>query len=460
MSGPKGAGAQKADGPPQTAAAEDEAGQTGAVATVPAAQTAPAKPAGSAVGPAARPKPPGKPARPKPPGKPAPVFELKSQPQAVVPKARPRRRHVMLGLSFLLMVLVPAALVVAYMYTRAADRFASVSAFSVHREDTSGAAELMAGLPALGVPAGITPDADILYQFIQSQKMVEAVDAQMDLRALYGAPHDTDPVFALAPDATLEEMVDYWDRIVSIVFEGDTGLISVEVSAFTPDDARQINQIILDESAALINQLSKIARDDTITQAKEELDRAADRVRDTRLAMARFRDIEQIVDPTADFTGQMGVITALQQSLAEAMIRRDMLVGTTTNPDDPRIQQAERTIEAIERRIDEERDKVGTRASGDAGSDDPLSRIVGEYESLLVDREFAEKSYVAALAAYDAALAEARRRSRYLAVHIPPTLAQTAIYPNREVLSAAAIGFLTIFWALFALTVYSIRDRR
>ena len=239
------------------------------------------------------------------------------------------------------------------------------------------------------------------------------------------------------------------------MFEADIGLISMEVTAFSPDVAKRISEIILDESAGLINRLSKIARDDTIARAREDLDIAEARLKEKRLEMSKFRDIEQIVDPTADIAGQMGVISALQQNLAQAMIRRDLLVGTTRDGD-PRIVQAEREIDAIRARIDDERNKVGDRDA----SDTALARVVGQYESLVVDREFAQQSYVAALAAYDAAVADARRKSRYLAVHIEPTLAETAIYPRRMLLGGLATGFIFMVWALVALTAYSIRDRR
>ncbi|OSP56887.1 hypothetical protein BV911_02430 [Pseudoruegeria sp. SK021] len=372
-------------------------------------------------------------------------------------KARPKKRHFFLLISFVLMVLLPSLAVVSYLYFLAADRYASNAAFSVHKEDGGGAADLFAGMPTMGLTSGSTPDADILYQFIQSQQMVETVDRAVDLRATLAKPYSSDPIFALDPDATLEDLLEYWDRVVSIIYEPDSGIISLEVTAFAPDNAQAIAQVILDESSTLINKLSKIARDDTISQAQEELDIAGGRLKETRLEMSKFRDLEQIIDPTADFAGQMGVISALQQSLATAMIRRDLLVGTTSSAD-PRILQAEREIVAIEHRIEDERTKVGTRATD--RDKDALSRIVGDYEGLLVDREFAEKSYIAALAAYDAAVAEARRKNRYLAVHIEPTLAQTAIYPRRMTLSLVAMAFLAMAWGLFSLTVYSIRDRR
>ncbi|MFV0245556.1 MAG: hypothetical protein ACK5IB_11120 [Qingshengfaniella sp.] len=404
-----------------------------------------------------------KPAAAKPEAKPAVdqaarVVEFKATRQHGVPSARMERRHVLLLASFVLCVLLPALATYVYLWNNAVDRYASQAAFSVHREDSGGAVEMMVGLPGLNLGGGAAPDADILYQFIRSQTMVEAVDDAMDLRSLYGAVHGRDPLFALAPEASLEDMVEYWQRILSVVFEPDTGLITIEVNAYRAEDAQRIVQIVLDESSALIDRLSGIAQADTIRQAKNELDEAAGQLRETRLAMSQFRDVEQIIDPTADFAGQMGVITALQQGLAEAMVQRDLLIGTTTNAGDPRIQQADRKIEAIERRIAEERTKVGARSQG--GESDPLSRVVGVYESLLVDREFAERAYLAARAAYDSAVAEARRRSRYLAVHIPPTLAQTAIYPERVVWALVVTLFLFMAWALVVLTAYSIRDRR
>jgi capsular polysaccharide transport system permease protein len=85
---------------------------------------------------------------------------------------------------------------------------------------------------------------------------------------------------------------------------------------------------------------------------------------------------------------------------------------------------------------------------------------VSEYERLQVDREFAEQAYVAALAAYDTALAEARRQSRYLAPYVRPTLAESSQFPERLTLLALVALFLTTGWAIAVLIYYSLRDRR
>ena len=63
-------------------------------------------------------------------------------------------------------------------------------------------------------------------------------------------------------------------------------------------------------------------------------------------------------------------------------------------------------------------------------------------------------------AARDAAFAEAQRQSRYLAMHVEPTLAETAEYPKRFQLLALLAGLAFVFWSILALIYYSLRDRR
>jgi capsular polysaccharide transport system permease protein len=77
-----------------------------------------------------------------------------------------------------------------------------------------------------------------------------------------------------------------------------------------------------------------------------------------------------------------------------------------------------------------------------------------------VDREFAETSYTAALAAFDLAQAEARRQSRYLAAHVRPTLAERPQYPQRLTLFAVITLFAFLMWTVLVLVGYSLRDRR
>ena len=372
------------------------------------------------------------------------------------PKSRWRRRHWAVLISFVLLVEAPAAAVAWYLWDRAADQYASRVGFSVRTEENASAIESILG--PLDLSGSSSSDTDILYEFIQSQDLVARIDKKLDLRGLWSkADPEQDPVFAYHPPGTIEDLLDHWGRMVKIYYDSGTGLIDLRVLAFTPGDAQAIAEEIYAESTAMINALSAIAREDAIGYARDELDQAVERLKTAREALTQFRNRTQIVDPTIDVQGQAGILNTLNQQLAEALIDLDIL-RDTTRPNDPRIVQTERKVRVIEARIADEKRKLGI-VEGAAGSE-VFANLVGEYERLVVDREFAEQTYTAALASYDAAQAEARRQSRYLAAHVRPTLAEKAEYPERLTLLGLITLFLFLSWSVLVLVGYSLRDRR
>lgn len=365
--------------------------------------------------------------------------------------SKPRRRHFGVLVSFGVCVLVPFAASIGYLGFIAEDQYASTVGFSVRNEDVATPIELFGGITDVGSSG--SADSDILFEFIQSQEMVATLDARLDLAAIY--TRENDPVFAYNPSGTIEDLHAYWDRMVRVTYDTTTELIEIRALAFTAQDARRVSTAIFDESARLVDELSAIAQQDTIAFAKTELDRSVDRLKLARERLTAYRARTQIVDPTADLQGQMGLLSTLQQQLADALITADLL-QESTRATDPRIANANRRIAAIEARIEDERQKLGQGGSGQEG----YAELLSEYERLAVDRQFAEQAYTAALAAYDQALAEARRKSRYLAAFIKPTLAEASEYPDKPVLLSVGAFFLFMAWATGVLVFYSIRDRR
>jgi capsular polysaccharide transport system permease protein len=374
----------------------------------------------------------------------------------VVEPARVRLRHVGLLLSLILVVLVPQVGIAWYLWNRAHDQYASHVAFAVRQEGTGSSLDIAGGLAQLTGGSSSSSDTDILNEFIQSQDMVEKVNARLDLPAIFSRP-ENDPIFAFDPSGTIEDLLRHWKRKVRVNYDPGAGLIEIRVLAFDPIDAREIASAILQESSEMINMLSAIARDDAMSFSRDELETAMARLRDAREAVTAFRSRTQLVDPSADIQGQMGLLNNLQQQLAGSLVELDLLRETTRDTD-PRIVQVERRIEVINRRIAEERQKFSVGGMGPGGED--YATLVAEYERLTVDREFAEQSYRNALATYDAAIAEARRQSRYLAAYVSPTLAQRAEYPQRLQLLGLSGLFLFLTWGIGALVYYSIRDRR
>ena len=188
------------------------------------------------------PKPAPKPAHPPGPAggaKPAAVAPKPAQQQpaaaqpkvrAPAPSARAQLRHWLTLLSFLLFVGVPSIGTGLYLMAVAVDQYASKVGFSVRREDTSSALEVLGGLSSLS--GSSSSDTDILYEFIQSQKLVSDINEELDLKRIWSGPgHDV--VFALKEDASIEELVAYWNRMVRVSYGSGSGLIEVEVPCST-----------------------------------------------------------------------------------------------------------------------------------------------------------------------------------------------------------------------------------
>jgi capsular polysaccharide transport system permease protein len=117
-------------------------------------------------------------------------------------------------------------------------------------------------------------------------------------------------------------------------------------------------------------------------------------------------------------------------------------------------------IASLERQVAEERAKLGKAAneSGPAHGGETLGGLVANYEELVVDREFAEKAYVSALASLERARVEADRQQRYVTAFVRPTLPEEALFPRRIVMVLTVFGVALVLWALGVLIVYAIRD--
>lgn len=379
-------------------------------------------------------------------------------PSVIRPTARPaqrKSRHRGLVLSLLIVVGLPVLLTTLYLTVLAKDQYASKVGFTIRREETSAASELMGGLSSM-LGAGAQSHADLLFEFVKSQEIVELISEEFDLVAYYSANWPSDPLFALWPSATIEDLVGFWGRMVRVTFDRSSGMILVQVRAHDPETAQMLTQHIVRKSEDMINRLNATARVQAMRNAEADLDAALARLRGSREALAEFRVRTQIVDPQADIQARMGVLSNLQQQLAEALVNYDSLLQTA-DVNDPRLRQLDRRIEVIRNRIQNERANFTQLDVTTDGTDYP--RLIAQFEGLQVDQAFAEVTYQAALTAMDAARSNASRQTLFLANFIQPTLAQRPQYPQTTLLIGLIFFFALMAWSVMALVYYSLRDR-
>lgn len=381
-----------------------------------------------------------------------------AQPSAemVATAARFRRRHWNIILSFFLFVITPVLITGWYLWERSVEQYASTVSFSVRSSSPPASGSEIFSQISL-ISGTNSTDTDILYQFIQSQEMVSRLDDRLGLRAMYSRYYDDDMVFSFNPDGTLEDLVSYWRRMVHIGYDRSTGLMNLRVLAFDAIEAQTIAKAISEESTKRINELSGIARADATRYAITELKRASEELREKRKAVTTFRLKNQTTDPTKNIQGQMVLINILNEQLAASIIDLKVMMNSSQKESDPRIKQMNLRIQVIREQIKEELSRFGN-SEKDNSTD--YAHLVGEFERLNADLEFAELVYRSALLSYNSAQADAAHTLRYLAEHIKPTLASSSRYPQRILIMLGISLVLILVWAVSILVYYSIRDRR
>jgi capsular polysaccharide transport system permease protein len=351
------------------------------------------------------------------------------------------------GRGFALTVLLPLCMLALYMTAFARPQFTSTVAFTVRSAEHGGMSDALTGF-AQFAGASRNTDALILAEFLQSQTLLERLDRRLDLVRHYAAPFDRDPLFALAPSASIEARLTHWRRMLHVQSDPSSGLLELRIHAFSPEMAQLIARELLVESRTLLNELNADARTGTTARAEAELATARDRLTEARAALTAFRTESRILDPNSDFEGRAGVLRHLQGQLAQALVEQDIAgVGVTEAP----------RIGALRDRIEAERTRL-VRAPGAEGLDYPV--LLAMHERLTADRDFAEAAYRTARTALDLTLAQAARLDLYLAVYVQPTLPERADHARPLGVIGLAALFLCLVWAIATLMRSAILDRR
>lgn len=373
-----------------------------------------------------------------------------------LPKPRPRIGPMRL---FLLLVLLPTLLVGAYYATYAADLYESEARFLVRGRSAGGGGAgggaggnaVMAGL--MGGGAVMRPgaeEAQAVAKFVDSHDAVAGLRRTLDLVAIWRRP-EADLLSMLwwaEPEA--ERLLRYYRRRVILEYDRETGVTTLRVLAFRPDDARQVAQEVLRLSEELVNTFSRRSIGDQIRVAQRDVEVAEGRVLAAREAVAAFREREQALDPTRSAAGALESIgrleAALAQARAELQERRAFM-----RPDNPQIQMLNNRIAALQAQIAVERGR-STRG------EEALTQQVAGYERLLLEREFADRQLASATASLEQARSDALRQSVFLMRVAEPHLPERALYPHAVFNTLSVFVSLTVLFGIGWLLIAGARE--
>jgi capsular polysaccharide transport system permease protein len=371
------------------------------------------------------------------------------------PQARTKAAIPPILLSFILLVVVPAAAISFYFAFLASDQFTAEARFAVRTAEPSGTASIGEGSSSssVGLPALDSQDAEVIASYIRSRTIIDDLSKMIDIRAIFSRP-EADFWARLPSNASKEDLDLYWLKMVGTYIENSSGIVTLKVRAFRRDDALKLAQLILQVSETLANSLSTRARADTMRRAEIEVQRADVQMREALAELGRYRDKEGFIDPVKTATDTSKLLT---QVLGEKIRLETLLyTGKQTNPNSPTLSPLEAQVAGVDQQIAKLRAQI---AGGDAQNRNLAASLV-RFEEIEVKRQFAESIYTFARNGLDRARQAAERQSIYMSVFVPPALPQDYSYPSRITFSILSSVTLLIMWSIGAMIWASVLDHR
>lgn len=356
--------------------------------------------------------------------------------------------------SFGIFVMIPTVLAALYFLVVASDIFASETRFMVRSGDTqqqigSGALAMVAKVAGV---SGTSPDSFAVLNYVKSRAIIEDIGGKDTVFRLFN--RDRGDFFAtIEPDATWEDIVDYWHNRVTASLDTQSGIITVEATAFSAEEADWLARQVVEKSETLVNEISRRAREEALRVALADVELARTSLAEARETLRLYRNVSETIDPTmtAESIGQ--VLSQLMLKRIELEARLETTAGMLDEDFAPR-QVIERELAQVKAQIAEQEGLLASQGR----SEGTVSDVVASFENLRLEEEFAANRYSIAVSSYEKARQETERQQLYLVEIVRPTVPDTALYP-RVAAGIFMIFFISfVLWAIASLIVASVKD--
>jgi capsular polysaccharide transport system permease protein len=363
-----------------------------------------------------------------------------------------RRRISPLAWSAILAILMPTLVGAVYYGLIASNQYASDVRFSIRGNDTS-AADLFSGLSGMLGTSKSLQDSYLVSNYLTSREVVEDIEKKVPLRAMYTKSF-IDYLSRLETDAPIDDLVEYWQDMVTVSVDETSNTVLVEIRAFSAEDAKAIGDALVEASESLLNRISDRAREDAMRTSLAMSKDTEKRVLAAREAFRQFRDQQGNLDPVKTAESMLGMVSSLTQ--AKLLLEQDLATRRSSQgPNSPVVINLQTKLKTIEDQIRDFRSQVTEFGRTDQST---ISAQLSRAEALRLEQEYAEKTHASSLAAVDMARTEADRSRLFIVPFVRPAAAEEHRYPDRP------LSVLTVFlasaalWAIGTLIVYGVRD--
>jgi capsular polysaccharide transport system permease protein len=371
------------------------------------------------------------------------------------PKRR-LRRH----LPFALLVLLPTLVTAVYLYGFASDQYVSEARFVVRGPTQQAPGALSSLLQTAGVSRA-QDDTYAVQDYMLSRDALAELVKSADLKAVFSRPEaDGLSRFPLTlpylsrlglpqPGGdSFEHLFKYYQKHVDVEMDSTTGVSELTVKSFRPEDSQRIASALLSAGEQLVNRMNDRERENTLRDARKEVQLSEQRVRDVSDRLAEFRNKQSLLDPNKQSVPMLQAITNLQAKLSSVKLELSQL-----QPNSPLLASTRQRAAALQAQIDAAKSEI-------TGTDSSLVPKIREFDLLTLERDFADKQLASATTSLETARINADRQQLYLEAIVQPNAPDYAAYPRRFAILAMVFASFAGLYAGGALLIAGAREHK
>ncbi len=284
--------------------------------------------------------------------------------------------------------------------------------------------------------------------------MLDALSQQYDLRKIF-SPQSGDLFAEFNRNESVEELLKYWRGQVHISVDRISGLVTLKVRTFSPQDSLVISESIIRLSEEMVNKLTRRNEMDALEKAREEMMRAKS---DLELAVTQLREARNaagVLDVSVSAKVLAEIISTLRLDLSKVEQQISTL-NEANSAHAPSLVALRGRAQALREQVSRyEGEMAGGRLAIAEGNLAERAQVLGQRE---LELKIAQAEYTEAVGTYEKARLTSERQRSYLQMYIAPELAEESLYPKRGVVWIALFASTLLLWAMFAGGALLVRD--
>ena len=354
--------------------------------------------------------------------------------------------------STVLLLVIPNIASIYYFTCVASDQYQSETRFTVRTSTPAlGGNQItkVTGLP----PAQIVQNTLIVTNFIKSKDMVAALEEKVDFQKIYGN-ESIDRIARLKKDASSEKLLDYWEDMVSVKIDANSGIVTVKARAFTAADAQKVLHEVVAASEVVVNDVNTRIWRDVIATAQANLDNARDQLQKARDRLLIARNQTGVLSVEGSSTVITNLISSVQKERIDLQQKYDALLGTVS-ADAPQMRVLKREIESRQKQIDQ----LNSQVAGQNKSAQNLADVSVDMSQRELEQSLAEQQFATSMKTLEQVKFVSKQQLLYLDTFLAPSLPDEAEYPQRTLWIAGIFGVTLLAWAAVFGILTNLRNR-